>query len=75
MDWDSIAFNGFALVCGAFLLVYGADLLVDNSAAIARRFRLSETFIALLTVEAQWEEVRCIFYAHLPSANTLSSQS
>jgi hypothetical protein len=75
MDWDSIAFHSFALVSGVFLLVYGADLFVDNVANLARRLGVSEIIIALLTVEAEWEEVYSILYAHLPSADTPSLQS
>jgi hypothetical protein len=75
MDWDNIAFHGFALVCGVFLLVYGADLFVDNVASLARRLGIYEIIIVLLTVEAEWEEVRSIIYAQLPSANTASLQS
>jgi len=75
MDWDNIAFHGFALVSGVFLLVYGADLFVDNVANLARRLGVSEIIIALLTVESEWEEVYTILYAHLPSAYTPSSQS
>jgi hypothetical protein len=75
MDWDNIAFHGFALVSGVFLLVYGADLFVDNIASLARRLGVSGIIIALLTVEAEWEEVHSILYTHLPSADTPSSQS
>jgi hypothetical protein len=75
MDWDSIVFHSFALVSGVFLLVYGADLFVDNLANLARRLGVSEIIIALLTVEAEWEEVRSIIFAQLPSADTPSSQS
>jgi hypothetical protein len=75
MDWDSIVFHSFALVSGVFLLVYGADLFVDNVANLARRLGVSEIIIALLTVEAEWEEVRSIIFAQLPSADTPSSQS
>jgi Ca2+/Na+ antiporter len=75
MDWDSIAFHSFALVSGVFLLVYGADLFVDNVANLARRLGVSEINIALLTVEAEWEEVHSIIFAQLPSADTPSSQS
>jgi hypothetical protein len=59
MSWDSVSIapNSFALFSGVFLLVYGADLFVVNTAVLARRLGVSETFIALLTVEGEWEEV------------------
>lgn len=57
MDWDNIAFNTCALIGGLFVLQVGADLFTRYTAIIARRVGISETFVALLTVGTEWEEV------------------
>ncbi len=55
-DWDSLCFNAAAFVAGLFLLEFGADKFVDNTAITARRLGISQTLIALLTAGAEWEE-------------------
>ncbi len=57
MDWDNLVFNCCGFIAGLFLLHYGADLFVDHTAIIARRLKIPETLIILLTVGAEWEEV------------------
>lgn len=59
MDWDAICFNAAAFVAGLFLLEFGADKFIDNTAIVARRLGVSQTLIALLTAGAEWEEVSC----------------
>ena len=58
MDWDSICFNASAFAAGLFLLEFGADRFIDHTAIVARRLRVSQTLVALLTAGAEWEEVR-----------------
>ncbi|KAI9768676.1 MAG: hypothetical protein M1839_003984 [Geoglossum umbratile] len=57
MDWDSVCFNAAAFIAGLFLLEFGADRFIDNTATVARRLRVSPTLIALLTAGAEWEEL------------------
>jgi Ca2+/Na+ antiporter len=56
-DWDSIAFNTCSLIAALFVFQNGADLFIDHSALIARRFGVSETLVALLIAGSEWEEV------------------
>lgn len=57
MDWDSVFFNIATFIAGLFLLEWGADAFIDNTAIVARRLGISETLVALLTAGAEWEEV------------------
>ena len=60
MDWDLVdtfIFNTSAFIAGLSLLEFGADAFIDNTAVVARRMRVSETLVALLTAGAEWEEV------------------
>ena len=57
MDWDAILFNSAAFISGLFLLQWGADIFIDNTAIVAQRLGISETLVALLTAGAEWEEV------------------
>jgi hypothetical protein len=66
MDWDSFFFNASAFVAGLYLLEYGADAFIDNTAIVARRLLVSETLVVLLTAGAEWEEV---FHPSFPSTN------
>ena len=54
---DTLLFNLAAFVAGLFLLEYGADKFVDNTAIVARRLNVSPTLVGLLTCGAEWEEV------------------
>jgi Ca2+/Na+ antiporter len=56
-DWESIAFNSCSLIAALFVFQNGADLFIDHSALIARRFGVSETLVALLIAGSEWEEV------------------
>lgn len=58
MDWEAIAFDSSALVAGLFLLQYGADNFIENSAIILEQFGISATLAHLVTAGAEWEEVR-----------------
>lgn len=57
MDWESICFNASSFIAGLFLLEFGADRFIDHTAVVARRLRVSQTLVALLTAGAEWEEV------------------
>lgn len=57
MDWDAFFFNLGAFIAGLFVLEFGADLFIDNTAIVARRLGVSQTLVALLTAGAEWEEV------------------
>ena len=53
-----VAFNAAAFISTLFLLEFGADKFVDHTAIVARRTRIPDSIIALLTAGAEWEEVR-----------------
>ena len=55
---DIIAFNVASFICALFVLEFGADKFVDNTAVVARRTGISPALIGLLTAGAEWEEVR-----------------
>lgn len=57
MNWESICFNTGAFTASLFLLEFGADRFIDHTAIVARRLRVSQTLVALLTAGAEWEEV------------------
>jgi Ca2+/Na+ antiporter len=57
MGWDGIFYNAAVFVAGLFVLEFGADRFIDNTAIVARRLRVSPTLVALLTAGAEWEEV------------------
>ena len=57
VDYDNIFFNIAAFIGGLFVLEFGADKFVDNTAKVAARLRVSPVLIALLTAGAEWEEV------------------
>jgi hypothetical protein len=57
VDYDNIFFNIAAFIGGLFVLEFGADKFIDNTAKVAARLRISPTLIALLTAGAEWEEV------------------
>jgi hypothetical protein len=57
MDWDAICFNCAAFVSGLFLLQWGADVFIDNTAIVARQLGISETSVALFTAGAKLKEV------------------
>ena len=54
---EVIAYNVASLICALFVLERGADMLIDHTAILARRTRIPEPAIALLTAGAEWEEV------------------
>jgi Ca2+/Na+ antiporter len=68
-DWESIAFNSCSLVAGLFVFQNGADLFIDHSALVARRFGVSETLVALLIAGSEWEEVSALIYYGMHSAD------
>ncbi|KAI9648099.1 hypothetical protein NHQ30_002728 [Ciborinia camelliae] len=57
LDFDNIAFNIAAFISGLFVLEFGADKFIDNTAKLATRLDVSPTLIALLTAGAEWEEL------------------
>jgi Ca2+/Na+ antiporter len=57
VDYDNVFFNIAAFIGGLFVLEFGADKFIDNTAKVAARLRISPVLIALLTSGAEWEEV------------------
>lgn len=57
INGNIIAYNVAAFFSTLFLLEFGADKFVDHTAIVARRTRVPDTVIALLTAGAEWEEV------------------
>jgi hypothetical protein len=55
---DVVAYNIAAFIATLFLLEFGADKFIDHTAIVARRTRIPETIIGLLTAGGEWEEVR-----------------
>ncbi|KAF7863799.1 hypothetical protein EAF04_006764 [Stromatinia cepivora] len=56
-EFDHIAFNIAVFISGLFVLEFGADKFIDNTAKVAARLNVSPTLIALLTSGAEWEEL------------------
>lgn len=54
---DVVAYNIAVLIATLFLLEFGADKFIDHTAIVARRTRILETIIGLLTAGGEWEEV------------------
>jgi hypothetical protein len=52
--------NALVFLVSLFLLERSADVFVDSTAVIAKRFGLPTVLVALLTAGAEWEEVRLI---------------
>jgi Ca2+/Na+ antiporter len=52
-----VAYNIAVLISTLFLLEFGADKFIDHAAIVARRTRIPETIIGLLTAGGEWEEV------------------
>ncbi|KUJ08134.1 uncharacterized protein LY89DRAFT_711879 [Mollisia scopiformis] len=70
MDWENFVLNCCAFVAGLYLLHYGEDLFVDHLGIVAKRFKIPETLVVLLTVGAEWEELAIVIaaiYQHQPS--------
>lgn len=57
VDYDNVFFNIAAFIGGLFVLEFGADKFIENTAKVAARLRISPVLIALLTSGAEWEEV------------------
>jgi Ca2+/Na+ antiporter len=57
MEFEELAYNFFAFICGLFLLEWGADKFVDHTVVVAKRLGLSPALVSLLTAGAEWEEV------------------
>jgi Ca2+/Na+ antiporter len=60
METETILFNICSFLAGLFLLERGADIFIDNTAALAKRLGLREVLIALLTAGAEWEELAVV---------------
>ncbi|KAL7266411.1 hypothetical protein RUND412_011046 [Rhizina undulata] len=60
MDWDNLLFNVASFICALFVLEFGADKFVDNTAVVARRLGVPQVLVALLTAGAEWEELAVI---------------
>ena len=54
---DVVTYNIAAFIATLFLLEFGADKFIDHTAVVARRTRIPETIIGLLTAGGEWEEV------------------
>ncbi|KAF2271507.1 uncharacterized protein EI97DRAFT_497181 [Westerdykella ornata] len=57
---DVVAYNIAAFIATLFLLEFGADKFIDHTAIVARRTRVPETIIGLLTAGAEWEELAVV---------------
>lgn len=49
--------NAITFSLSLVLLERSADVLVDSTAIVAKRFRISTVLVGLLTAGAEWEEV------------------
>ena len=56
-DGDVIAYSIASFICALFVLEFGADKFIDHTAIVARRTRIPQAVIGLLTAGAEWEEV------------------
>ncbi|KAF7919632.1 hypothetical protein BELL_0590g00050 [Botrytis elliptica] len=58
-ELHDITFNIAAFISGLFILEFGPDKCIDNTALIAARLNVSPTLItiALLTSGMEWEEL------------------
>ena len=57
VDGQVIAYSIASFICALFVLEFGADKFIDNTAVVARRTGIPQGVIALLTAGAEWEEV------------------
>jgi hypothetical protein len=57
IDFDNVCFNIAAFVAALFVLEWGANRFLDNTAKVASRLRIPPTLVALLIAGAEWEEV------------------
>lgn len=60
VNTDTIIFNVCVFISGLVLLERGADLFIDQAAALAKRLGVPEVVIALLTAGAEWEELAVV---------------
>jgi Ca2+/Na+ antiporter len=51
-------FNVLVFIFSLFLLEKSADIFVDSTSVVARRFGIPPILVGLLTAGAEWEEVR-----------------
>lgn len=58
VNGNAVAYNVATFISTLFLLEFGADRFVDDTAIVAYRTGIPDTVIALLTAGAEWEEVR-----------------
>jgi Ca2+/Na+ antiporter len=58
LNAGAIVYNVAALLCALFVLESGADKFVDHTAIVGERTGVPQLAIALLTVGAEWEEVK-----------------
>lgn len=59
-----LVFNIGVFISTLFLLEFGADKIIDHSAAVASRIGVSEVLVGLLTAGAEWEEVNTIYISN-----------
>ncbi|CEJ89987.1 hypothetical protein VHEMI05800 [[Torrubiella] hemipterigena] len=55
-----LVFNMGVFISTLFLLEFGADKIIDHSAAVASRIGVSEVLVGLLTAGAEWEELAVV---------------
>ncbi|KAF9894783.1 hypothetical protein FE257_004404 [Aspergillus nanangensis] len=72
IDWDALCYSSACFVSALFVLEYGADKFIDHTALVAERLGVSQTFIALLTAGAEYEELAVIIAAVLQNRNSLA---
>lgn len=57
IELNDIASNITAFINNLFILEFGADEFIDDTAIIAARLNVSPALITLLASDAEWEEV------------------
>lgn len=60
---DTIVYPLFVFLLSLFTLERAADLFIASTARVARRLRVSETLVSLLTAGAEWEELVVVVVA------------
>jgi hypothetical protein len=63
VDRGAVFPNIGAFICALFVLDYSADLFIDHTIIVARRAKVNQTLITLLTAGAEWEELAVVIAA------------
>jgi Ca2+/Na+ antiporter len=60
---DSILYSIATFICALFVLEFGADKFIDQTAILAKQTGIPEGLIALLTAGAEWEELAVVIFS------------